>query len=197
LEGLCKDLRSFLVWWSVTCFVPRTHVTSLLKGLKNHVEVPYNITLNLPSDYRALLKTPRNVSKYITKLAGGAFANLGLKPGLERIVKQGADFSDIQELRLTTFLDGFSPHRKRGKKFWAVLHQVEIPSGGYSPVFMSGIYAGPENPANFDHLLRNFVEDFNSLRNEPFFLDGLEQPFKIIFRCAVCDMPSKGDAKGS
>jgi hypothetical protein len=196
-ESKPKNIKDFLNWWSVRYCVPRTHVSVLLKGLKQFVEVPYELDLNLPRDFRALLKTPRDVTSFITELDGGRFANLGVKRGLQRIVNQGADLSDVRDLKLLTFLDGFSPYKKTGgKKFWALLHKVELPGGAYSPVFMSGIYVGKENPDNFNNLLRNFVEEFNELKREPFTLEGVPKPVKLSFRCIVCDMPAKGDAKG-
>lgn len=195
-SGKVKNFREFLTWWTVKHCVHRTHVSVLLKGIKHHIENVFQIDLNLPNDFRALLKTPRDVSHFITQLEEGRFANLGLKRGLERIVKQGADLAKTDgKLNLTMFLDGFSPYNKRSKKFWALLHKVEIP-GGHSPVFMSGLYVGKENPADFNYLLQNFVDEFNELQREPFKLEGLQEPVQIIFRCAICDMPAKGDAKG-
>jgi hypothetical protein len=193
--GNSTNLREFLIWYAVHHRVPRTHVSTLLKGLKRHIEQPYGIDLDLPKDFRSLLKTPRDVSHLITELEGGKFGNLGFKNGIERIIKQGVCLDDIRELKVTCFLDGFSPYKKRSKKFWALLHKVDIP-GKFSPVFMSGLYVGSENPANFNHLLQNFVDEFNELKREPVMLEGFDNPVRIVWRCAICDMPAKGDAKG-
>lgn len=191
-----SDFKKFLIGWAITNCVPRSHVTSLLKGIKTHIEVPHKIDLGLPGDFRSLLKTPRDVSHLITKLDGGRFGNFGLKNGLQRLVKQGLDLSGVKEIKIGTFLDGFSPYTKRSKSFWALLHTVQ--GLNFKRVFMSGLYVGDENPANFNHLLSNFVEEFNALKATPFKLEGVNH--EVILKVGgpvVCDFPAKGHAKGT
>lgn len=190
-----SKLKRFLVWWAIKHAVPRTHVTSLLQGLKEHVEVAHNIDLGIPSDYRSLLRTPRDISHMITETDSGRFATFGIKRGLQRLVSQGLNLEGVNEVKIATFLDGFNPYKK-GKSFWALLHKVHGLNS--KRVFMSGLYVGEEQPQNFNNLLRNFVDEFNELKSVPFNLVGVTH--KILLKSGgpfVCDFPAKAHAKGT
>lgn len=195
---ILKDtaFRRFLVSWAVVNCVPRTHVNALLKGIKEHIELPYNVDLALPYDYRSLLHTPRNISNVIRPAgAFGSFAYLGIKKGIERLVKQGLDLSSkSSEIKILTFVDGFTAHNNRKKKFWTVLHSVE--GDIYQRVFMSGLYSGVANPDPFNEILKPFVDEFNALKMMPFSVEGVNHKLKLISGGAVVtDNPAKADAK--
>lgn len=84
-----NNFKQFLADWAIKYCVPRTHLNSLLKGIKKRVEIPFDIDLDLPKDYRSLLKTPREMQKYISEAAGGKFAYFGIRTGLQRLVTEG------------------------------------------------------------------------------------------------------------
>jgi len=197
-EHVESDFKRYLVWWTVKFAIPRTAITELLKGVKAHVEIPFQIDLDLPCDYRSLLKTPRDLSGVITPAgAMGKFAYLGLKSGLNRLVGQGLDISNMDTLQISTFLDGFSPTNNRKSKFWALLHSVW--KDDYHRVFMSGLYVGKvhkNNPTPFNEILRKYVDEFNELKTAPFTLEKVDHPLRLACGAPyIMDLPAKADAK--
>lgn len=191
-----NNFKRFLIDYAIKFCVPRTHLNALLKGIKTHIEIPFNINLDLPKDYRSLLKTPRNASKYITEASGGKFAYFGIKDGLQRLVNEGYRFEGNREIKLVTFLDGFTPCNNRKNKFWSLLHAVHGDADHH--IFMSGIYVGKQEPNPFNDILDQFVKEFNELSAAPFELEGLDFKIKLVRGGPfVMDLPAKADAKNT
>lgn len=191
-----NNFKQFLADWAIKYCVPRTHLNSLLRGIKKHVEIPYDIDLDLPKDYRSLLKTPREMQKYISEAAGGKLAYFGIRTGLQRLVTEGFSFNGEREIKIVTFLDGFTPCNNRKKKFWCLLHAVHGDTD--RNIFMSGLFVGPHEPNCFNEILEPFVNEFNELSRAPFLLDGLDYEIKLISGGPfVMDLPAKADAKNT
>jgi hypothetical protein len=187
--------KRFLISWTIKNCVPRTHLNELLRGIKDYIEAPYHIEFGLPRDYRSLLKTPRNLQNVITPAGTfGKFAYIKIKDGLTRAVKQGLDLRGSRNVKIDTFLDGFTAHHNRRKKFWTILHSVR--GDGFRRVFLSGLYVGSANPSPYNDILRPFVEEFNQLKNEPFDIPGVPHKLTLVVGGVMAmDMPAKADAK--
>jgi len=187
------DFKAFLTNWALVNVTPRTHVTSLLKGIKEHIETPYGINLGIPCDYRSLLKTPRESDTILPAGTFGEFAYISLKDGISRVIRDGYTPEPGQALKLRTFVDAFCPQHKRTLKFWAVLHSIF--DDELNRVFMSGLYCGTQNPSPFNDILADFVREFNELKEE-FKIDNFDHPLRLQSGGPyIQDIPAKADVK--
>jgi hypothetical protein len=189
-----SPFKKFLSAYAVKFGTPRSHLSVLMKGVKTHIEVPHNIDLGLPDDSRTLLNTPRQMAQYIKDAAGGRFAYLGLRQGLKRLALQGVALSG-KKIKLSTFLDGFTPHNNKRKKFWALLHSIYGDLD--NRIFMSGLYVGSSEPDSFNEILEQYVAEFNELMSHPFSIleAGVDDIQLELGGPYVMDLPAKACAK--
>jgi hypothetical protein len=188
------SFREFLQNWAVRGNVARVRVNELLKGIKEFVELPHNIDLNIPDDYRSLLKTPRGTVQISPAGTFGHFASLGLKAGINRVFRDGYRPKKDNKLQLRTFVDAFNPHKGRlTSKFWAVLHSILDDVD--QRVFMSGLYIGSHNPEPFNDILEDFVSEFIELM-KGFTIESYHAPLKLEAGGPfIMDILAKADVK--
>lgn len=179
--GQEKSLTSELRNWTIECNVNRTSVTKLL-----HILRPMHI--ELPLSYKTLLGTPRQIP--VTDVPPGNFIYLGLEKNLKSVLANCS--SDISMLELMLNLDG-APLFENSQKIdciWPLLCYV---SNVKSDVFIVAIYCGKGKPLDFNDLLKDFVSEFNVLKDS-FLFEG--RKIRLHIKAFILDAPAKSAALG-
>lgn len=149
--------------------------------LKSHTSV------NLPSDSRTLLKTPREV--HLQTMGNGQFWYNGIKNCL------GTVFSDIDRsltLPLVFNVDGIPPFNASTIEFWPILCRIQnMPH--LKPMVIS-IYCGETKPP-LNEFFKQFVEEANDILHNGFYINGHQ--LKLVIKYFVCDTPARNFIKGT
>lgn len=173
----------FLRSWTAKFQIQKNAVTDLLKFLK------FNGFPNLPSDYRALLQSPKN--KTIMDMFPGHYSHIGVKKALDYYVRHST--TPIAKLRINVNVDGVPISGSTSKSFWLVLIQI---SGGNCSrtIYVAGIYMGDSKPLLFTDFLEHFVSEMISL-SELYMVNDRVIPVEI--GCVICDAPARNSCLGN
>lgn len=95
---LSRDIQT----WIVEHNIPHNTANKLLVILRRHGHI------ELPSDVRILLQTPRNASINFKSVGDGRYVHFGLLYGLERSIKMYSKFIKKNEIKLNINIDGFT-----------------------------------------------------------------------------------------
>ncbi|CAB3370425.1 Hypothetical predicted protein [Cloeon dipterum] len=191
-----SNMREFLQKFCIQTKIPRTHVNLLLKGMKRFVEDEHHVDLDLPADYRSLLKTPRETNLVVPAGIYGHFSYLGIENGIRRVIKSGYKVPNDGKIQIKSFVDGFCPQNKCNKKFIAILNSIT--DDPLNRVFLTGIYCGSKNPEPFGDILIDFVDEYNSLLSTGFQVDVEGSQIDVFLQpggAFILDIPAKADVK--
>jgi len=178
-SNLVDDLRS----WVTECNIALNHTSKLLKILISH-------NINVPSDARTLLKTPRYVN--CDEMESGEYCHIGIESSILQCLKVLPNEVLVpSELKLNINIDGLPLSKSSGSQLWPILgwfvpHTFEQYS--FYP-FVIGVYHGHTKPKDVNHFLRKFVNEFNSLQQIGFIWKN--ENIKIKFNVLICDAPAK------
>lgn len=103
----------FLSWWITSTGCKRKASNILL----HYFKIKFN--LEIPSDYRTLLHTPKSVPTYLTI---GSYIHIGVRQALVRIFSEDKTIiSTVTELLLQFFIDGVSISKSTKSELWIIM----------------------------------------------------------------------------
>lgn len=167
-------------WFHGVKFLPKSALTSLLKGLRHWFP-------SLPKDARTLLGTPRNVE--ITDMGKGLYHNFGLSKVLCTKL-QTIPLEFVSTVHLNVNVDGLPLHKSSNDQFWPILATLE--EDPEKKPFLISIFHGKTKPPVHE-FLASFVTEFNELEKDGVKFMGKTYGIKI--RCFICDAPAKAFIK--
>lgn len=103
--------------------------------------------IELPSDVRVLLETPRNASVNFRGVGSGRYVHFGLSSALERSIKIYFKFLQTKEIKLNLNVDGLPLCKSSGSQFWPILASIEE-IDVYTLPFIIGVYHGMCKPTD-------------------------------------------------
>lgn len=117
----------------------------------------------LPVDARTLRSTPKCVIKRVVE--PGQYVHIGIKSNLLVLLSQIKDHP--LEVVMDVFADGVAFYKiSKNKSFWVILGRFDK---AFKSVFCIGVYNGVCQPASFNDLLADFIDEAKDLS-----LNGLE-----------------------
>ena len=176
-ETLHKNLRG----WYAECNVPLSTVTKLLKILKQS-------QINVPSDARTLIHTPRSGTQPTRTLSGGKYIYFGIATGLmERLTD--SNFETIDEIAVDLNIDGLPIFTSRNISVWPIQMSIAQITAAQKP-FVVALFCGKVKPQNNDFLQDTISELLDLHRN------GFKgKSFRLRF--VICDAPARALVKGT
>lgn len=167
-------------WFHGVKFLPKSALTSLLKGLRHWFP-------SLPKDARTLLGTPRNVE--ISDMGKGLYHNFGLSEMLcNKLKTVPLEFVNILHLNIN--IDGLPIHKSSNSQFWPILATVE--EDPEKKPFLISLFHGKTKPP-VQEFLASFVKEFNELQENG--VEFIDKTYGIRIRCFICDAPAKAFVK--
>lgn len=160
--------------------MPRTHITKLLTFLRKQKHLKF-----LPSDFRSLLKTMRNVET--RKVPPGEYHHIGIKTGIVRSLIGLAPNSFPAELKVQINIDRLPLSKSSKSQFWIILGLVKGIKG--AKPFVIGVYEGDKKPNDVNIYLEDFLRDAMELENVG--LHFRDKHIQVTFSGFICDAPAK------
>lgn len=144
----------------------------------------------LPKDPRTLLKT--TISYNIQRKCGGEYYHFGIKQNIINILSAQSEIEPTyQTLQLQINIDGLPLLKSSNNQFWPILGRlVNIPS---KEPFVIGIFSGTTKPTNLSDYLKDFINEFNELKENG--MTYCDEYFKIAISSVICDAPAKAFVK--
>lgn len=176
-----SNLKESLRSWAINYHIQQKAVTALLKIL---ISVGFT---SLPSDSRALMKTPRTVD--IENRAGGQYWHNGLSNCLSRIF---AKLTSNIEIQLNFNIDGLPLFNSSPIGFWPILANIhEMPD--IKPMIIA-IWSGISKPNNLNDFLQPLVNEINEVVQNGITINGYR--IEVLIRAFLCDSPARSFLKG-
>lgn len=158
---------------------PRIGISQVLKKLNPFFPL-------IPNDYRTLLGTPRKTELRVVD--PGRYLHLGIAESICTTLKDSLlSLEHLKDtLTLDFFVDGVAIFQvSTEKSFWVILSRlVQL-----DKIFPVGIYNGKTQPASFNDLLSEFVEEVKAIKLNGINLNG--RYFQIQIRNFCLDSPAK------
>jgi len=176
-----QKLLHNLAEWVLACKIPRTHVSKLLKVLRQFPNLQF-----LPNDYRSLLKTVRRVE--VKLVNPGFYFHFGISSGVTRSLFSSFQSFGVPSVIVKLFIniDGIPLCKSGGSQFWPILGKLShLPK---SKPFVIGVYWGNKKPADVNVYLCDFVNEAISLKQVAFVFETTRV---FVTICAfICDRPA-------
>ena len=179
LENQNLNFAEKIADWAVKCRLPKGHLNSLLSILREH-----DCFNSLPTDYRALLKTPRHA--HTKEIEGGLYCHFGLAEGLIDLVKNNPSLPT--EIEILINIDGLPLAKSSGSQLWPILCSVSA-CDMETTIFPAGIYHGYTKLCNVNEFLNDFVQELKILMLNGIFVLGKRYNVKI--KGIICDAPAR------
>lgn len=173
---LWQDLQTLIVEHCISYNI----ANELLKILRKHGHI------ELPSDVRNLVKTPRNAYVKIKKLGNGHYVHFGIFSALERFMKVYTNFIRGDKIKLNINIDGLPICKSSDSQFWPIMASIEGIDVYTSP-FIVGVYHGMCKPNNANDFLTDFVNDFLLLSQNSIII--CNKKYSVSFNAILCDAP--------
>lgn len=168
-----RSVLEELKLWGVNLNVNNQQFSALLKILKRH-----HCFEKFPSDCRSLLLA-RDKPK-IQPLPPGEFVYFGIQRKINLISPPPSP----TKLLLQINIGGLPLFRSSSVQFWPILGSFV---GITRTPFVIAIFGGKKKPELSDHLLKEFVDEFNLIKNSV---------YNISLHSIVCDAPARSFVKG-
>ncbi|KAE8743702.1 hypothetical protein FOCC_FOCC009653, partial [Frankliniella occidentalis] len=143
---------------------------------------------NLPSSYKTLLHTPRNLP--VTNMAGGGqMWYRGIRVALDAFELEPYVLK-YDKISLDIGIDGVSLSKTSNLKFWPILGKLV---GSDSPPFVIAIYLGKKDPEDVYEFLMDFALEVESLERQ-----GVEvgvNRYQFGIRNYILDAPARAFIK--
>ena len=172
-QSLLKDIRIWVLKHQTT----RECVNDLLTILRNHGH-------QLPKDSRTVLGTLNKVDT--TEMNEGEYKYLGIKEGLETILRRSA--YNCHEIKLLFNVDGLPIFKSSGYQLWPITSQFSV----FQP-FTVALYGGQKKP-NPIEFLTNFAHELKELHNKTVIL--CDKSYYVSIFAIPCDSPARSLLKG-
>lgn len=173
-----KDLSEFLRNWALKNGIKQNALNEQLVFFNKYFP-------NLPRDSRTFLQTPKKTTTI--PVAPGNYIHLGLKNGLENILKS---LNSIPSEALLSFnIDGLPISRSSSSSFWVIQSKASFSK----KIMIVGVYHGYQKPKCFNEFLRPFVNELNSICVE-FKYKNIQ--IKISIDYFILDTPARASCLG-
>ncbi|XP_049280036.1 uncharacterized protein LOC125762223 [Anopheles funestus] len=151
--GGFKSFQEALKFFFVVSHLSRENSNLLLAILRKFLR------LDLPKDYRTIMKTPASVRNQIVTISAGSLWYQGVETVLKNYFKEVEP--EVSHFSLQVSVDGLPLFKSSANQFWPVLIKVvELPN---APVMPVAIFCGKKKPDSVEEFLRPFVDEMNSL----------------------------------
>lgn len=172
------SFRDKLASWAVSEQISHVALQSLLKILKTHL-----CHSELPSDPRALLRTPRNT--IVKEVHPGFYWHYGLENGIKQFLKIKSNLIN-DTIELVISIDGLPISQSSGSQLWPILGSVF----GFNDVFIIGMYHGSSKKPDSAHtFLETLVEDSKHLIENGIIFNN--KKFQCLIKLICADAPAK------
>jgi len=177
LQTFQQDLAS----WAFQENVKHTSLLKLLIIVKNH-----SCFLDIPSDPRSLLKTPKQI--IVKEVQPGIYWHYGLKIRIIQFLKKNETFYKKNNIPIEIVfnVDGLPISRSSGGQVWPILGSIY----NFTEVFIIGIYYGQtKKPDDSNLFLEDFIADAKELvENGVIFNNNL---YRCVLKMLCADAPAK------
>ncbi|XP_040172665.1 uncharacterized protein LOC120905714 [Anopheles arabiensis] len=179
-----KPFETLLRLWALSCKVPLTTLTKLLKLLSHKTD------FNLPKDAKTFLKTPILIGNQIENVAGGQLWYRGVEKTLKQYFCQVTPATSLININLS--MDGLPLHNSGPTQLWPIL--MTLPDFDPMPVLVVAIFCGASKPENAEGYLRQLVDELNHLSDQGTIING--KMIDIQLRAIIADTPARSFLKG-
>lgn len=153
--------------------------------VKELLSVLRNFFPELPKDPRTLLGTPKIIHSRV--VPPGSYVHIGVEQNLRLLIDQRGAAVDTT-VALDVFVDGVAFHKiSKKKSFWVILGRF----AESRKVFSIGVYNGVTQPASFNDLVSEFVEEALRLTTAGITVDAVT--YKIKMRNFIADSMAQSD----
>lgn len=174
----------FMKWWITTTGAKRKASNYLLHYFK------FKFNVNIPTDYRTLLRTPRKpIPKVITP---GSYIHVGLSKALHRLLSEAGSIKSVNIL-MQFFIDGLSIARSTKDEFWIIMVNIRNVAVQRLIPKVIGVYYGKKKVIDFNDFLWPFVNEVNDILEKGIVFNGVVMKPKILN--FVLDAPARTSCK--
>lgn len=177
-KSLWDNLQTLIIQSNI----PHNNANELLPILKNHGHV------ELPSDIRTLLYTPRKVSINIKSIGNGHYVHFGIVLCVTRSIQIYSKFIQNNEVKLNINIDGLPISKSSGNQLWPIMASIEE-IDIYTMPFIIGIYHGMHKPMDANEFMNNFVNEFITVSREGIIV--CNEKYTVSINAILCDAPAK------
>lgn len=174
----------FMAWWITATKAKRKASNYLLHYLK------FKFNAKIPTDYRTLLRTPRNPIPKI--IHPGSYIHIGVSKSLYRLLSEAWPIKSINIL-MQFFIDGLSIARSTKDGFWIIMVNIRKASKQRLIPKVIGVYYGKKQVGDFNDFLWPFVQEVNYILENGIVFNGIVFKPKILN--FVLDAPARCKCK--
>lgn len=178
-EDSGKNLKDKLAEWSVVYNISCNALNALLKVLKP--EIP-----DLPSDYRTLKCTPKEVK--CVSFKSGQYVHYGVKDSLTDFFEKNIFTESCLDLNIN--IDGLPLFKSSKVQAWPILININKTES----VLVAGVFVGNSKPIDVNEYLGEFVTELNCLVEEGITYKTTD--FIVRVRSFICDAPARSFVLG-
>ncbi|KAJ8046375.1 hypothetical protein HOLleu_05025 [Holothuria leucospilota] len=176
------NLREKLASWACKFSISHAALSALLKIL-------ILANLDLPSDARSLLTTPKGVE--VKSIAGGSYFHFGIVSSIKSRLAKCAQKLSSARLTLHINIDGIPLFRSSSVALWPILGRIgEITN---CVPFVIGLYSGLAKPSSLDEFLKDFVNEMKTVEVEGFIFNSKQ--YTVSLDAVICDAPARAFIK--
>lgn len=180
--------KEFMAWWITSTGAKLKASNILLHYIKHKFDV------DICTDYRTLLKTPKNpVPKIITP---GSYIHVGVRQSLYRLILEAGTIDPANltaNILMQFFVDGLSIAKSTTDGFWVIMINIRHELIKRLTPKVIGVYYGKKKMDNFNEFLWAFVMELNDILEKGIDLDGFVVIPKILN--FVLDAPARSGCK--
>lgn len=180
--------KEFMAWW-ITSTGAKLKASNVLLHYMHH-----KFHLDIPTDYRTLLKTPRlPIPKIISP---GAYIHVGVRQAIYRLISEAGNIVPANltaNILMQFFVDGLSISRSTTDGFWVIMMNIRHELIKRLAPKVIGVYYGKKKMDNFNEFLWAFVMELNDILENGIDLDGVVAMPKILN--FVLDAPARCGCK--
>lgn len=161
----------FMAWWITTTGCKRKASNIFLHYFK------FKFNLDIPVDYRTLLRTPQPIPKHIEP---GSYIHIGVGRSLHRILTENGKKSVVTELLMQFFIDGVSISKSTKSDLWIIMVNVRNKRIRRQAPKVVGAYLGEKKPADFNEFLWPFVMELLDILDVGILFEGRQVALRIL-----------------
>lgn len=177
-QDATETFTQFISNWASHFKIPHVAINPLLSSINSH----FNI--NLPSDARTILKTPRKVN--IQFIQPGQYYHFGVSVAVTKLLNKYNNRENLQCIKICINVDGLPISKSNGSQLYPILCNLHQ---NFSVVEMIGLYHGFDKPKDANSLLASSINEIIQLTNNGFCFNGKTYPFQVLG--FICDAPAK------
>ncbi len=180
--------KEFMSWW-ITSSGAKLKASNILLHYMKH-----KFDLDIPTDYRTLLQTPKTpVPKIIEP---GSYIHVGLRLALYRLIAEAGNIAPVNlvaSILMQFFVDGLSISRSTTDGYWVIMVNIRHELIKRLVPKVIGVYYGEKKMTNFNDFLWAFVMELLDILDNGIDIDGTILMPKILN--FVLDAPARCGCK--